>query len=106
MEQEARREGRIQATDNNAEADEESSGEYSSDIHDWEDEGYIEEQRKALQEFAKKQKEIKQNHTKKKKKKSKKKKQGAGNALGLDDDDQSASQFPHGTDNSLEYDDD
>ena len=91
MEQEARREGRMQAAEENPNEEEEDSGEYSSDIHDWEDEGYIEEQRKALQEFAKKQKEIKQAHSKKKKKKSKKKKQGAGHALGLDDDDQSAS---------------
>ena len=38
--------------------DEEESSEYSSDWDDWQDPDYIEEQRKALQEFSKKQREI------------------------------------------------
>ena len=66
----------------------------SSNWDDWQDEDYIEEQRKALQEFERKQKEIKKQQRGKKKKKSKKKKgQRAGDALGMDDDQSEYSQF-------------
>ena len=72
---------------------EESSGSVSSDWDDWNDPEYIEEQREALAEFQKKQKELRVAHgAKKKKKKSKKKKNKSGvtsgDALGLDGDDQ------------------
>ena len=67
--------------------DEESSS-VSSDWDDWQDPGYIEEQRRALQDFSKKQREIRTAHAKKKKKKGKKKKRGftGGDALDMDDD--------------------
>lgn len=76
-----------------AEEDDSSSGdEESSDMDDWKDPSYIEEQRAALREFGQKQKDIKQNNRKKKKKKSKKKKNGltAGEAL----DQEEESQYP------------
>ena len=74
--------------------DQESSSDVSSNWDDWQDEDYIEEQRKALQDFEKKQKEIKQKQRKKKKKKSKKKKgQRAGDALNMDDDQSEYSQY-------------
>ena len=64
-------------------------------MDDWQDPDYIEEQRKALEEFSKKQKEIRM-AAKKKKKKKKNKKKGltAGEALDGEDDDVSQSQFP------------
>ena len=61
--------------------EESSSSSVSSDWDDWKDPEYIEEQRKALQEFSKIQRDIKTSHsTKKKKKKSKKKKNRLGTA--------------------------
>ena len=42
MEQEARREGRLQAAEENPDADD-SSSEQSSDWDDWQDQDYIEE---------------------------------------------------------------
>jgi hypothetical protein len=67
--------------------DQESSSDVSSCWDDWQDVDYIEEQRKALQEFEAKQKELKQKQRSKKKKKSKKKKgQRAGEALNMEDD--------------------
>lgn len=83
MEAEARREGRIPANQDQQQQEEES--EKSSDWDDWQDPDYIEEQRKALQEFSKKQKEIRQNHGKKKKKKKKSKKGNAAQSLGMED---------------------
>lgn len=61
----------------------ESSSEESSNWEDWRDPEYIEEQRRALQEFSRKQREIRAQHAKKKKKKKggKKKKQTGGEAI-------------------------
>lgn len=58
----------------------ESSSSVSSDWDDWKDPSYIEEQRAALLEFSKIQRDIKSSHSKKKKKKSKKKKNRGPNA--------------------------
>jgi hypothetical protein len=63
-------------------------------MDDWQDPDYIEEQRKALEDFSKKQKEIRAAAKKKKKKKKNKKKGTTGEALDGDDDDASQSQFP------------
>lgn len=69
-----------------AEEAESSSGSESSGWDDWQDPEYIEEQRKALTEFSKKQKEIRAAHGAKKKKKKKKSKKGSGaHALGMED---------------------
>ena len=74
----------------------EESSSVSSDWDDWQDPDYIEEQRAALQDFSKAQREIKAAHAKKKKKKGKKKKRGqtGGDALdNFDGEDVSESQF-------------
>ena len=83
---------------NNSDRDEESSSDQSSCWDDWQDADYIEEQRKALQEFSKKQKAIKSAHGKKKKKKGKKKKRGqnAGDALEFDVESEGYSQIHKG----------
>jgi hypothetical protein len=75
------------------------SSEVSSCWEDWQDPEYIEEQRMALREFEATQKEIRNQHQGKRKKKKKKKKGGlnAGAALGLDEDEESVSQYPAGT---------
>ncbi len=77
--------------------DEEESSEQSSDWDDWQDPEYIEEQRRALQDFSKKQREIKSQHAKKKKKGKKKKgKRGitGGDALDMDmENNDGTSQF-------------
>jgi hypothetical protein len=68
----------------------------SSDWDDWQDPEYIADQRKALQDFAKKQREIKSSHQgkKKKKKKGKKKKgQTAGDAIDAELDELSNDNF-------------
>ena len=64
----------------------EDSSSVSSDWDDWQDAGYIEEQRRALQDFSKKQRDIRTAHAKKKKKKGKKKKRGltGGDALDME----------------------
>ena len=92
-------------------AAQESSSEYSSDWDDWQDPDYIAEQQKALEEFAKKQREIKANMgAKKKKKKTKKKKKGqtgetGGEALDLDAESAAPSQLlpGGGSDDGSEY---
>jgi len=80
----------------NDDEEEESEDEDSSDWEDWQNPNYIEEQRKALQEFSAKQVQIKNAHSKKKKKKGKKKKKSAitgGDALDFDNEDEPASQY-------------
>jgi len=59
-----------------------SSGSESSDWDDWQDPNYIVAQAKALQEYSRKQREIKAAHGKKKKKKTKKKKRGGAQTGG------------------------
>ena len=82
--------------------EDESSSSASSDWDDWKDPQYIEEQRKALQDFSKVQRDIKSSHSKKKKKKSKKKKnRGPTGGDALDDDLES--EFRSNNDLASEY---
>lgn len=79
---EARREGRSAARAANPNQDDDEDSE-ETDEEGWNDPNYVEEQRKALQEFSKLKKEAKKDLGKSKKKKKKKNK--GGQALNNDD---------------------
>ena len=82
--------------------EEDESSSVSSDWDDWQDPDYIEEQRQALQDFGKKQREIKATHSKKKKKKKPKKKRGADGGINLDMDNEPSEYYTVNDNQSLQ----